>query len=1091
MVRTDFQRVTEAKTFGKVAYATIGDLIIGLENLKKERQGGGVNEIDYEGLRRTIEQVLKRDDIRLFGEAERIDGLIQELRQWSDETAIETAMEVTPETGEMKMESQAVDPYILQQLLRDLDEYEAKFEPGKEAERLANKYNLPVQTVKGLMARKIELLEQKRMEVLGKDSEVDPRAAEVVADELSDAQMVMEAEAKKAGWSDERIDQIRERVEETVLAKVEGKSMIQKGLDGSEVRTEEKRRLNEVIDETATRIAVDKKTIEVITEMEGDLAIEINEKQRGQVGELLTRAMSGEIPSGIAETEIVGVLQTSQPLAVRQAVEVMLKFGAEHPEMAKGYQLMGEKVEIVAEFETMNPEMTGAQRTAVQEYVEAYVGWQKVVPQIQASVEGVEKAEEAGEGVALSEQPTRTQIEQELPRIKTLAQVIKTPQGAYQKILAIRSRLEKAGVKVPVVFKKDIKFEAFERINKLIEKNQAIKDILFFAQKREAMEVAMRTGVRVAIVNTLLKVGAPKMAGAVLARIGIETIGGKAAETFARQTLLATKRFGFEKGVGLAIKVAATRTATNMATGTVGKVALEGLIAILGGAGGPPGWVITLALIALDFAWQAIKSVVGKAKELMTKITEGLGLDSPGLDNFLRENFGKAGGLVGTVGKGLGVMVMFIVGLPMLIGGVSILLIALVVVGITVGPLVKSQFFEAPQIAMLVPPAMGGGCVKVGSGVGEANCARGIPEQSVNGVDRNNYFRLTDTWKNGKNYARECFDAVVCESKAAGINPIWTLYAWLHESGASNYANGEVEDFGIHGIKGVPKNNFQAQLERFLKQDPASNCPELAATNYWLAVATWYLNGSCNPKEPNKTSGETGYEYYQGLIGAMNWVAPGVMLNSIHMSSSKGNCNPGTDKTAMAGKTFVDENGDTWICADDESYSGVSDMDVPEFNFSGEIPEGCPNGLPVSGGSFTQGPFAPNCSHEHMSSPAIDIGIVSGTEIRVTHNGVVKMGHDDIYGYYVDILGKCDGKSFYTRYAHMPGYPKIGNGTLITAGTEIGVVDNSGSSTGPHIHYHINGLDKNYFGQYLGLTEKETAQLWGCCGKWNGKNCPN
>jgi len=126
-----------------------------------------------------------------------------------------------------------------------------------------------------------------------------------------------------------------------------------------------------------------------------------------------------------------------------------------------------------------------------------------------------------------------------------------------------------------------------------------------------------------------------------------------------------------------------------------------------------------------------------------------------------------------------------------------------------------------------------------------------------------------------------------------------------------------------------------------------------------------------------------------------------------------------------------------------------------------------------------------------MSSPAIDIGAGNGTPIVATHPGVAVLNHDSVYGFYIDIHGRCEGKDFYTRYAHMPngGY-RIGNNETVSAGQTIGVVNNTGSSSGPHLHYHISGLETSKFGQYLGLSVSQTQQLWGCCGSWNGKYCP-
>lgn len=174
-----------------------------------------------------------------------------------------------------------------------------------------------------------------------------------------------------------------------------------------------------------------------------------------------------------------------------------------------------------------------------------------------------------------------------------------------------------------------------------------------------------------------------------------------------------------------------------------------------------------------------------------------------------------------------------------------------------------------------------------------------------------------------------------------------------------------------------------------------------------------------------------------------------------------------------------------------ETGGGEEIPQITPWPSGAPVPEGCPNMRPTSG-YFTQGPFAQGCSHAHMSVPAVDFGAGEGTPIVATHPGIAVLGYDSIYGYYIDVHGSCEGREFYTRYAHMPsgGY-KVGNNAQVVAGQQIGVVDNTGSSTGNHLHYHIVGLDVNKFGQYLGLSPEQTQQLWGCCGiEWNGKACP-
>lgn len=149
------------------------------------------------------------------------------------------------------------------------------------------------------------------------------------------------------------------------------------------------------------------------------------------------------------------------------------------------------------------------------------------------------------------------------------------------------------------------------------------------------------------------------------------------------------------------------------------------------------------------------------------------------------------------------------------------------------------------------------------------------------------------------------------------------------------------------------------------------------------------------------------------------------------------------------------------------------------------IPEGCPVGFPVTGGTITQGYLSPQCSHENMEN-AIDISIGTGTEVRATHNGIVAKGENDLYGSYVVIKGKCGGVEFTTWYAHMirGSSHEINNMEEIKQGQIIGLVDNTGSSTGSHLHYDIRGLS-DPIERYLQFSKS----LKGCCID-NGNLCP-
>jgi len=500
------------------------------------------------------------------------------------------------------------------------------------------------------------------------------------------------------------------------------------------------------------------------------------------------------------------------------------------------------------------------------------------------------------------------------------------------------------------------------------------------------------------------------------------------------------------------------------------------------------GQVILVVAAVAAVASSAIKKVKKGFSKLYSTLQK-VGLEPPDFRKDLGGFLGTIANVTGGVALGIGGMLMAI---PAMLMGLSVAVWP-VVVPLLVGVLIYSTL-QTNQVSTFVPPVgIGGGCVKKEDLLvsGEINCNQNLSMQSVTGVDRDNYFRLADQWVSGKNYSKECFDAVVCESRSAGVNPIWSLYAWLHESGASNYSltPGETEDFGIHYI---PENeNFQAQIEEFLTIEPGSNCP---SGDYWLNLATDYLTGDCDPDFPNPITGETGRDYLEGIKLVWDWIAPGVPLpSSIKISPTGEDCGSGSATIPETmGYEFTDENGDVWVCEEDPSISGnYSNIDFPDWDVNTPVPEGCPDMLPTSGGYFTQGPFAGGCSHSAMTVPAIDIGIGGGSAIYATHPGVVAQGYDSIYGFYVDLHGKCNGKDFFTRSAHMPdGGFKTSNGATVQKGDMIGIVDTTGSSTGDHIHYDIRGLETERFGQYLGLSVETTKKLWGCCGSWNGIMCP-
>ena len=168
-------------------------------------------------------------------------------------------------------------------------------------------------------------------------------------------------------------------------------------------------------------------------------------------------------------------------------------------------------------------------------------------------------------------------------------------------------------------------------------------------------------------------------------------IGNQAVSTFVQNSMSVLAEKGFEQGFSAVLKgifsggvkatgTAAVKAGAGAAAKAGGKaVASFGakLLAKLGieaGVATVPvaGWVVALALVALDIVIGAVKII----KKIGDKIAEKLNLKL-GIKDFLQDNLGKfAGGIMNFFVKG----VMFLVAIPTLIGGT--------VVASAVGPVI-------------------------------------------------------------------------------------------------------------------------------------------------------------------------------------------------------------------------------------------------------------------------------------------------------------------------------------------------------------------------------------------------------------------
>jgi hypothetical protein len=164
----------------------------------------------------------------------------------------------------------------------------------------------------------------------------------------------------------------------------------------------------------------------------------------------------------------------------------------------------------------------------------------------------------------------------------------------------------------------------------------------------------------------------------------------------------------------------------------------------------------------------------------------------------------------------------------------------------------------------------------------EINCNQKVPRQEFDGLSREKFADLATRWVagRGKNYAYECYYDVIYRARREGVDPAFALSIWLNESGASNYTQnsslyGFIEDFGIHRQPSAPVQNFDKQIEYFLKLKHTAQCPGLTA---WEAWGNNYRWGNCN--ESNQVRRQIGIDYYRQIEKVYGWVSNGRPLPS-------------------------------------------------------------------------------------------------------------------------------------------------------------------------------------------------------------------
>ncbi len=122
-----------------------------------------------------------------------------------------------------------------------------------------------------------------------------------------------------------------------------------------------------------------------------------------------------------------------------------------------------------------------------------------------------------------------------------------------------------------------------------------------------------------------------------------------------------------------------------------------------------------------------------------------------------------------------------------------------------------------------------------------------------------------------------------------------------------------------------------------------------------------------------------------------------------------------------------------------------------------------PSGFPIDSSCVTQLPGG-SFSHENLN--AVDIGAIIQNNawlVRSTHAGRVILA-DNFGKYGLTVLVESLSQNYITYYGHLrPGSLRVKTNEVIAQGTILGVVDNTGYSTGDHLHYEIRGPRNNNY----------------------------
>ncbi len=194
---------------------------------------------------------------------------------------------------------------------------------------------------------------------------------------------------------------------------------------------------------------------------------------------------------------------------------------------------------------------------------------------------------------------------------------------------------------------------------------------------------------------------------------------------------------------------------------------------------------------------------------------------------------------------------------------------------------------------------------------------------------------------------------------------------------------------------------------------------------------------------------------------------------------------------------FIQNTGVERVVVNNASFTGTIDGDSVSAGGSAVVIVGNPSGQPPSGwptakGCVTQGPGG---SFSHAGEEAVDIGKLTGEagepyKIYATHDGTAyawtegKGPLSSACGKYVEILSH--GGTFRTYYCHLLSH-SVASNTAVEKGTELGIMGETGSAKGVHVHYQFdrggtyNGSLLKMEPSYIPADVRGCSDACNCC----------